>query len=128
MVELSPPFFDTSPLKALFKIVTNPAPKLKEPENHSHQLNHFVTTCLAKDPRERAEAHQLLRVRYSQCSISFKLKFATKHPFVVDKECSRKVFAEFVAKTLRIKEEQGKSLFDVEKERPEGEFKLPELY
>ena len=62
MVELSPPFFDTSPLKALFKIVTNPAPKLKNPEEYSHQLNHFLGVCLAKEPQRRAEAHELLRV------------------------------------------------------------------
>ncbi|KAI8799361.1 kinase-like domain-containing protein [Cladochytrium replicatum] len=60
MVESEPPYFDEEPLKALYLIVTNGTPTLKNPEKLSTVFKNFLGRCLEVDVPKRASADELL--------------------------------------------------------------------
>ncbi|KAL7423146.1 Protein kinase [Cryptotrichosporon argae] len=46
MIENEPPYLDEEPLKARNLIATNGTPTLKQPDNLSQDLKHFLSVCL----------------------------------------------------------------------------------
>lgn len=64
MIENEPPYLDEEPLKALYMIVTNGTPTLKNPENASRELKSFLAICLCVDVKSRATANELLQVGF----------------------------------------------------------------
>lgn len=62
MAEQKPPYFDESPIRAMFKIVNELPPKFKNPKDHSPECNDFVSRCLVKDPWLRGKAADLIKV------------------------------------------------------------------
>ena len=62
MIENEPPYLDEEPLKALYLIATNGTPTLKDPDNLSSELKHFLSVCLCVDVKSRATAAELLQV------------------------------------------------------------------
>ncbi len=62
MLEGQPPLADSKPtVSAMFNIVSNPAPTLREPSKWSDECARFADACLRKEPAERLPAHQLAR-------------------------------------------------------------------
>lgn len=57
---MNPPLSDLDPMRALLIIPSSPAPTLMEPEKFSAAFDHFVRTCLAKEPEDRPSAADLL--------------------------------------------------------------------
>lgn len=78
-----PPYLDLPPLKAMLAITTADPPKLAAPERWSKEFNHFLRSCLQREPKKRPSAEQLLM-----------------HPFV-RKACSKAEFATFASYILR---------------------------
>lgn len=64
MIEGEPPYLNETPLRALYLIATNGTPKLKEPENLSETMTHFLNWCLTVDPEERGTASELLNDKF----------------------------------------------------------------
>ncbi|OAQ78347.1 STE/STE20/PAKA protein kinase [Purpureocillium lilacinum] len=60
MIELQPPYMDEEPLRALYLIVTNGTPPLRDPERLSPSLRDFLAVCLRVDVEQRATADELL--------------------------------------------------------------------
>ncbi|KAJ3319666.1 Protein kinase [Boothiomyces sp. JEL0866] len=60
MIDGEPPYFTEDPVKALFLIVTNGTPTLKNPGKVSPQLRKFLDVCLVVKPEERASTAELL--------------------------------------------------------------------
>jgi len=60
MAEGEPPYSHIHPYRAMFKIQKDPPQGLTEPENWSHEFNHFVQRCLTIDPKSRPTAKELL--------------------------------------------------------------------
>ncbi|UNI22284.1 Non-specific serine/threonine protein kinase [Purpureocillium takamizusanense] len=60
MIELQPPYMDEEPLRALYLIVTNGTPPLRDPEKLSPALKDFLAVCLRVDVEQRATADALL--------------------------------------------------------------------
>ncbi|PAV67888.1 hypothetical protein WR25_24136 [Diploscapter pachys] len=61
MVEGEPPYFDDQPLQAMKRIRDEPAPRFSSSARVSHELNHLLSRCVVKDPRDRATARELLQ-------------------------------------------------------------------
>lgn len=61
MAEKDPPYADVHPMRVLFLVANNPAPKLTHPELWSSEFNDFVTKCLEVDPMKRPQPSQLLK-------------------------------------------------------------------
>ena len=59
MIESQPPYFDQDPLKALYSIVMNGTPALKEPEKLSDHFKTFLSVCLCVNVKSRATAVEL---------------------------------------------------------------------
>eukprot|EP00919_Chromeraceae_sp_WS-2016_P052660 GHVR01124997.1.p1 GENE.GHVR01124997.1~~GHVR01124997.1.p1 ORF type:complete len:364 (-),score=101.65 GHVR01124997.1:27-1118(-) len=59
MVSALPPYWELSPMPALFRIVQDPMPPI--PPGVSVALNDFLCRCFQKDPAMRSTAAQLLR-------------------------------------------------------------------
>ncbi|KAJ3414064.1 hypothetical protein HDV05_007098 [Chytridiales sp. JEL 0842] len=57
-----PPYYDMTPMSAMFQIVNDPFPPV--PENLSAPLSDFLTQCLHKDPNLRPSAKILLKHRW----------------------------------------------------------------
>jgi len=55
-----PPLFDVASLRVIFLIPAREPPTFKNPSKWSESLNHFVGSCLKKDPNKRPSASDLL--------------------------------------------------------------------
>ena len=73
MAEGKPPLCDMHPMRALFLIPRNPAPRLRS-KKWTKKFHGFVDACLLKDYTRRASTEQLLR-----------------HPFIRDQPTERQV-------------------------------------
>jgi serine/threonine protein kinase len=60
MAELLPPYSEIHPMRALFQIPKNPAPKLQDITKWTPEFQDFVQRCLVKLPKERASVKELL--------------------------------------------------------------------
>ena len=67
-------------LRALFMICTEPAPKLKNPSDHSAEFIDFLSRCLEKNPMKRANAAELLEHPF------IKLAEKTTNDFLVSEQ------------------------------------------
>eukprot|EP00755_Sulcionema_specki_P024534 Sspe_Gene.81411::Locus_52150_Transcript_1_1_Confidence_1.000_Length_1869::g.81411::m.81411/K04409/PAK1; p21-activated kinase 1 len=56
-----PPLMDLPPMRALYVIVTQSAPKVKQPDRWSKTCRHFIESMLQKDPQGRPNAWDLLQ-------------------------------------------------------------------
>lgn len=65
MANGEPPNASTHPMKVLFLIPKQPAPRL-DANRFSKEFRDFVAQCLIKDPDRRATAEELLRHRFIQ--------------------------------------------------------------
>ena len=65
LVNGAPPNAELHPMKALFHIPKNPAPRL-EGSKFSRDMKSFVAACLVKDPDHRPTARDLLQHRFMQ--------------------------------------------------------------
>ncbi|KAH9882298.1 hypothetical protein J1614_000534 [Plenodomus biglobosus] len=65
LAEGAPPYAGAHPMKVLFTIPKNPAPRL-EGDQWSKDFKDFISQCLIKDPDRRATAKELLRHRFIQ--------------------------------------------------------------
>lgn len=60
MINGAPPNADVHPMKVLFKIPKDPAPRL-EGDYYSKEMKDFIAACLVKDPDSRPSAKDMLR-------------------------------------------------------------------
>jgi serine/threonine-protein kinase CLA4 len=58
--EWEPPYMDEKPLRAMFLITTQPAPRLKDRKRWSTEFHDFLSRCLIVNPAKRAGASELL--------------------------------------------------------------------
>ena len=65
LAEGAPPHAGSHPMKVLFTIPKNPAPRL-EGDQWSKDFKDFIAQCLIKDPDRRATAKELLKHRFIQ--------------------------------------------------------------
>ncbi|THC87462.1 hypothetical protein EYZ11_013090 [Aspergillus tanneri] len=63
MINGEPPHASTHPMKVLFLIPKEPAPRL-EGDQYSNAFKDFITRCLTKDPDRRPTAKELLRHKF----------------------------------------------------------------
>ena len=65
LAEGAPPYAGSHPMKVLFTIPKNPAPRLGG-DHWSKDFKDFISHCLIKDPDRRATAKELLKHRFIQ--------------------------------------------------------------
>lgn len=59
MIEGEPPYLNEQPVKALYMIISNGTPEIREPEHLSANLKGFLDRCLQVDVDKRANALEL---------------------------------------------------------------------
>ena len=64
MANGAPPNAEVHPMKVLFLIPKQEAPRLSAGQGFSREFRDFVARCLVKEPEERASARELLRHRF----------------------------------------------------------------
>lgn len=64
MLEGEPPYIDIPGTKALFLIISQGIPPLKNPERFSDELKEFLDLCLTKDVDKRPTSTALLQVLF----------------------------------------------------------------
>lgn len=81
MADGEPPCLNLPPLRALFTIATQPAPKLKDPQKWSSTFWEFLALSLEKEPEQRASAERLLAHPFMEvaCSTSEFTSVLKKH-------------------------------------------------
>jgi len=70
MAEGEPPYLKEQPLRALYLIATKGQPKLKQPSKYSSAFSSFFNRCLQVDPKNRANAQELLQHPYLASAVS----------------------------------------------------------
>eukprot|EP00033_Pygsuia_biforma_P003510 GCRY01003841.1.p1 GENE.GCRY01003841.1~~GCRY01003841.1.p1 ORF type:complete len:811 (-),score=244.85 GCRY01003841.1:755-3187(-) len=70
LAQQAPPYYHENAMRAVYRIVNEPAPKLASPRSYSPELNDFVSRCLVKDPSLRATAHDLLQHPFVQQALA----------------------------------------------------------
>ncbi|KAG7487378.1 hypothetical protein MATL_G00022610 [Megalops atlanticus] len=98
MAEGAPPLCDMHPMRALFLIPRNPAPRLKS-KKWSKKFQSFIDSCLVKSHTQRPSTEQLL-----------------KHPFIRDQTNERQVRIQLKDHIDRTKKKRG------EKDETEYEY------
>ncbi|KAJ8375750.1 hypothetical protein SKAU_G00063300 [Synaphobranchus kaupii] len=98
MAEGAPPLCDMHPMRALFLIPRNPAPRLKS-KKWSKKFQSFIDSCLVKSHGQRPSTDQLL-----------------KHPFIRDQTNERQVRIQLKDHIDRTKKKRG------EKDETEYEY------
>ncbi|XP_041119433.1 TRAF2 and NCK-interacting protein kinase isoform X9 [Polyodon spathula] len=98
MAEGAPPLCDMHPMRALFLIPRNPAPRLKS-KKWSKKFQTFIDSCLVKNHGQRPSTEQLL-----------------KHPFIRDQTNERQVRIQLKDHIDRTKKKRG------EKDETEYEY------
>ncbi|MGH0126004.1 UNVERIFIED_CONTAM: hypothetical protein FKN15_015139 [Acipenser sinensis] len=98
MAEGAPPLCDMHPMRALFLIPRNPAPRLKS-KKWSKKFQMFIDSCLVKNHGQRPSTEQLL-----------------KHPFIRDQTNERQVRIQLKDHIDRTKKKRG------EKDETEYEY------
>lgn len=63
MINGEPPHADMHPMKVLFQIPKDPAPRLQG-NQYSNSFKDFIAQCLTKDPDRRPTARELLRHKF----------------------------------------------------------------
>lgn len=66
MIEGEPPYMNESPIRALYLIITNGTPELKDPDAISPVFKEFLNWCLQVDIDKRASAEELLGHEFIQ--------------------------------------------------------------
>ncbi|KYO23565.1 mitogen-activated protein kinase kinase kinase kinase 4 isoform A [Alligator mississippiensis] len=99
MAEGAPPLCDMHPMRALFLIPRNPAPRLKS-KKWSKKFQSFIESCLVKNHSQRPTTEQLM-----------------KHPFIRDQPNERQVRIQLKDHIDRTKKKRGEK---ANKERSEA--------
>ncbi|XP_051971299.1 traf2 and NCK-interacting protein kinase-like [Xyrauchen texanus] len=89
MAEGAPPLCDMHPMRALFLIPRNPAPRLKS-KKWSKKFQSFIESCLVKNHNQRPSTEQLI-----------------KHPFIKDMPNERQVRIQLKDHIDRTKKKRG---------------------
>uniref|UniRef100_A0A8C6TDQ9 non-specific serine/threonine protein kinase n=1 Tax=Neogobius melanostomus TaxID=47308 RepID=A0A8C6TDQ9_9GOBI len=98
MAEGAPPLCDMHPMRALFLIPRNPAPRLKS-KKWSKKFQSFIDSCLMKSHSQRPSTEQLL-----------------KHPFIRDLPNERQVriqLKDHIDRTKKRRGERGDSIINI---------------
>lgn len=61
MADGEPPLMDLPPMRALYVIVTQPSPKLREADRWSKACRHFIESMLVKEAQQRPDCWDLLQ-------------------------------------------------------------------
>lgn len=64
MLEGEPPYLNEPPIKALYMIIFNGTPTIKNPENLSASFRNFIDQCLRVNAAERATGEELLKHQF----------------------------------------------------------------
>uniref|UniRef100_A0A8C3UX36 non-specific serine/threonine protein kinase n=1 Tax=Catharus ustulatus TaxID=91951 RepID=A0A8C3UX36_CATUS len=97
MAEGAPPLCDMHPMRALFLIPRNPAPRLKS-KKWSKKFQSFIESCLVKNHSQRPTTEQLM-----------------KHPFIRDQPNERQVriqLKDHIDRTKKKRGEKGSRISD----------------
>ncbi|KAA0719209.1 Traf2 and NCK-interacting protein kinase [Triplophysa tibetana] len=89
MAEGAPPLCDMHPMRALFLIPRNPAPKLKS-KKWSKKFQSFIESCMVKNHNQRPNTEQML-----------------KHPFIKDMSNERQIRIQLKDHIDRTKKKRG---------------------
>ncbi|XP_043377826.1 TRAF2 and NCK-interacting protein kinase isoform X23 [Chelonia mydas] len=92
MAEGAPPLCDMHPMRALFLIPRNPAPRLKS-KKWSKKFQSFIESCLVKNHSQRPTTEQLM-----------------KHPFIRDQPNERQVRIQLKDHIDRTKKKRGEKV------------------
>lgn len=64
LAEQAPPMFDLHPMRALYLIPKNPAPKLKDAKTYSKEFRDWLKAALNKNPAKRLNCADLLKSKW----------------------------------------------------------------